>query len=79
MSYIDSIEESIKAVDARIKELQKVKRGFKKEKQRYCPHLNIVRHALMPRLSYTAAVDQYTAFDTVKVKTKCKDCGKVLS
>lgn len=78
MSYIDSIEESIKAVDARIKELQKVKRGFKKEKQKYCLHKNIIRQAIMPRLSYAAAVDQYTAFDTVKVKTKCKDCGKIL-
>lgn len=78
MSYIESIDESIKAVDVRIKELRKVKQNFVKEKQRLCPHYNVVRKARMPRLSYTAAIDQYTAFDTVKVTTTCKDCGKIL-
>lgn len=80
MSYIDSIDDNIKEVESRIKELHKVKKNLKKEKQRYCPHHNLVRYTNMPRLSYTSAVvhNGYTTIDTLKVKTKCKDCGKVL-
>lgn len=79
MSYIDSINESIKHVEQEIKHLQKVKAQYKKDKQRYCPHHNLIRYTKMPRLSYTVAIDQYSPMDTIKVKTKCKDCGKVLS
>lgn len=80
MNYTDSIDEQIKAIEKNIKDLHKVKQRFKKEKQKYCRHLNVIRKAHMPRIpSLYATSSPYVADSEIRVRytAKCADCGKI--
>jgi len=74
MNYID---ESIEHLTKEIRRLSKIKSRYKKEKQKYCPHINVKRYASMPRLNYSYRVDSNSPVDvSIKTKCVCLDCGK---
>jgi len=73
MNYID---ENIENLTKEIRRLSKIKSGFKKEKQKYCPHINVKRYASIPRLHFVNA-NSYSPVDSpIKTKCLCLDCGK---
>ena len=76
MSYIESIDRDLREVEEKIKRLQKVRLAMKRDKQKYCPHIHLMRVAKMPKLNYLSPP---SVMDPVnyKITSKCVDCGKV--
>lgn len=89
MSYIDewddyrspsykAVENDIKRIESQIKGLQKIRRELRQRKQKVCPHLNLIRSSRMPKIAPYYVTSSPISNVTIKVITKCKDCGKVL-
>jgi len=73
MNYIDN---QIADLTKQIRYLSKVRLQFRKNKQRACPHQNVKRYAIIPRLRFDHLTSDKVVNSHVKTKCVCLDCGK---